>query len=302
MRMYQVQIAESSQTPTFRWPKPIEKLCMPVSAENHFLFQQECGEVTSLSRHCWIASVFSQRSPTKSTPNEDATAVISIDEETAVFAVADGCGGMRGGEQASSVAIHCLAESLNGVSRGSESMGGEIRMAILEGIENANRSIQNLRIGAACTLAVAEFHRGVVRTYHVGDSVLLLMSNRGKIRYQSICHSPVGFAVEAGFLEPSQAMHHEERHVVSNIVGDPRMRIEMGPTLEMAARDTLLLASDGLFDNLTTGEVVSGMRTGRLASKLKSLTDLALARMAEATKDLPSKPDDLSVIGIRRST
>jgi serine/threonine protein phosphatase PrpC len=97
-------------------------------------------------------------------------------------------------------------------------------------------------------------------------------------------------------------MHHEERHVVSNIVGDPRMRIEMGPTLEMAARDTLLLASDGLFDNLTTGEVVSGMRTGRLASKLKNLTDLALARMAEATKDLPSKPDDLSVIGIRRST
>lgn len=302
MRMYQVQIAESSQTPTFRWPKPIEELRMPVSAENHFLFQQECGEVTSLSRHCWIASVFSQRSPTKSTPNEDATAVISIDEETAVFAVADGCGGMRGGEQASSVAIHCLAESLSGVSRGSESMGGEIRMAILEGIENANRSIQNLRIGAACTLAVAEFHRGVVRTYHVGDSVLLLMSNRGKIRYQSICHSPVGFAVEAGFLEPCQAMHHEERHVVSNIVGDPRMRIEMGPTLEMATRDTLLLASDGLFDNLTTGEVVSGMRTGRLASKLKNLTDLALARMAESTKDLPSKPDDLSVIGIRRST
>jgi serine/threonine protein phosphatase PrpC len=70
----------------------------------------------------------------------------------------------------------------------------------------------------------------------------------------------------------------------------------------MAARDTLLLASDGLFDNLTTGEVVSGMRTGRLASKLKNLTDLALARMAESTKDLPSKPDDLSVIGIRRST
>lgn len=301
MRMYQVQIAESLQTPTFRWPKPIEELRMTVSAENHFLFQQECGEVTSLSRHCWIASVFSQRSPTKSTPNEDATAVISIDDETAVFAVADGCGGMRGGEQASSVAIHCLAESLSGVSRGSESMGGEIRMAILEGIENANRSIQNLRIGAACTLAVAEFHRGVVRTYHVGDSVLLLMSNRGKIRYQSICHSPVGFAVEAGFLEPCQAMHHEERHVVSNIVGDPRMRIEMGPTLEMAARDTLLLASDGLFDNLTTGEVVSGMRTGRLASKLKNLTDLALSRMAEATKDLPSKPDDLSVIGIRRS-
>jgi serine/threonine protein phosphatase PrpC len=80
------------------------------------------------------------------------------------------------------------------------------------------------------------------------------------------------------------------------------MRIEMGPTLEMAARDTLLLASDGLFDNLTNEEVISGMRIGRLASKLKGLTDLALDRMAETTIDLPSKPDDLSVIGIRRSS
>ncbi len=81
---------------------------MSPTTENHFLFQQELGAVTSLARSCWVASVFSQRSPEKETPNEDATVVIPLDEETAVFAVADGCGGQRGGEIASSLALKCL--------------------------------------------------------------------------------------------------------------------------------------------------------------------------------------------------
>lgn len=269
---------------------------MPVSTDNLMLLQTECGEVTSLARSCWVAAVFSQRSPAKQTPNEDATIAIPLSEETAVFAIADGCGGMRGGEQASSIALECLAEA---VDRRRESPN-DLRAAILDGIESANQKIADLKIGAACTIAVAEFHRGTIRTYHVGDSMILLTSNRGTLRHQSICHSPVGFAVESGFLEPSQAMHHEERHIVSNVVGSASMRIEIGPTMVMSPRDTLLIASDGLFDNLLTEEVVETIRKGRLATSLQSLTRFALQRMCEDS-DQPSKPDDLSVIAIRRS-
>jgi PPM family protein phosphatase len=268
---------------------------MTVATQNHFLIQEEIGQVTSLARSCWMASVYSQRSPEKSTPNEDATVVIPLSDETAVFAVADGCGGQRGGEVASSLALKCLADSI-----GQASDESSLRLAILDGIDAANREIQSLKIGAACTIAVAEFHQGWIRTYHVGDSKLLLVSNRGRVRYQSVCHSPVGFAIEAGLLEPDQAMHHDERHIVSNVLGQEQMRVEMGPFLEMRPRDTLLIASDGLFDNLMDQEIAETIRKGRLASSLKELTDAAQGRMAGESNS-PCKPDDLSVIAIRRS-
>lgn len=267
-----------------------------IARESHFLFEQESGEVTSLSRSCWVASAFSERCPTKLTPNEDAVAILPINDEAAVFAIADGCGGMRGGEVAASLTLRCLADSV--------ALCGEnpkhLRTAILDGIELANHTVQDLKIGAACTIAVVEYHQGWIRTYHVGDSTILLSTNRGRVRYQSICHSPIGFAVEAGFLEPNQAMHHEDRHIVSNVVGDPRMRIEIGPRIEMGAKDTLVIASDGLFDNLTADEVVEFMRKGRLARSLHSLISAARTRM-RTDSDEPSKPDDLSVVCVRRS-
>jgi serine/threonine protein phosphatase PrpC len=268
---------------------------MSTATENHFLIQQEQGLVTSLGRSCWVASVFSQRSPEKTTPNEDATVVIPINDETAVFAVADGCGGQRGGAQASSIALKCLAESV-----ANESDIGNLRMAILDGIDKANREILALKMGAACTIAVAEFQQGWIRTYHVGDSKILLVSNRGRIRYQSVCHSPVGFAVESGFLEPDQAMNHDERHIISNFLGYGQMRMEIGPMLKMGIRDTLLVASDGLFDNLHDHEVAGMIRKGRIGSSLEQLTKLAIERM-NGIADTPCKPDDLSVIIVRRS-
>ena len=80
--------------------------------------------------------------------------------------------------------------------------------------------------------------------------MILAIGQKGKIKLQTISHSPVGLAVESGHLDESEAMHHEQRHVVSNVVGDQTMRIEVGAKLMLAPRDTVLLSTDGLFDNL----------------------------------------------------
>ena len=93
-------------------------------------------------------------------------------------------------------------------------------------------------------------------------------------------------------------MHHEDRHIVSNVVGDARMRIEIGPSLALSQRDTVVIGSDGLFDNLSIEEIVSGMRKGKLTKSLTAVTELAYQRML-GIKDEPCKPDDLSVIAIR---
>ena len=132
----------------------------------------------------------------------------------------------------------------------------DLRAAILNGIEAANQAVRDLGTGAATTLALVEIQDRTIRTYHVGDSEILVTGQRGKVKLQTIPHSPIGYAVEAGLMEEEEAIHHEARHVISNVIGSDQMRIEMGPPTELAPRDTLLLASDGLFDNLFPDEIV----------------------------------------------
>jgi len=240
----------------------------------------------------WRATYASLRKPGKGSPNEDSLAIFQVDETSGVFAVADGCGGMRGGEVAARIALESLGESISNCG------ASGLRPAILDGIEEANEAIRGLRIGAACTLAIVEWNNGLVRPYHVGDAQIVIMGGMGRIHYQSICHSPVGFAVESGWLHEEDAMHHEDRHLVSNVVGSERMRIEIGPAICLGRRDTVLIASDGLFDNIAIDESVEMLRKGSLERATERLLEVASARM-EGEEDAPCKPDDLSLIAIR---
>jgi serine/threonine protein phosphatase PrpC len=79
------------------------------------------------------------------------------------------------------------------------------------------------------------------------------------------------------------------------------MRIEIGPPIEMAARDTLIVASDGLLDNLLPDEIVDYVRSGPLNQAVAALVTEAQYRMAGSDSDEPSKPDDLTVIAYRTS-
>ncbi|MFP4611285.1 MAG: PP2C family protein-serine/threonine phosphatase, partial [Thiohalophilus sp.] len=108
--------------------------------------------------------------------------------------------------------------------------------------------------------------------------------------------SPVGYAVEAGFLDAEEAIHHEERHLISNVVGAEDMNISMGSPITLAPRDTLLLASDGLFDNLYYEEIVALIRKGPLQTAARRLVELAHQRMTRRAPDQPCHPDDLSFI------
>ena len=256
----------------------------------HLFFEQELLEGTSFAVAGGVACLYSRRSPEKETPNEDAVAIIPMGSDSGVLAVADGLGGAPAGQQASSLAIQCLARAVEEAARENSAM----RSGILNGFESANEEILDLAMGAATTLTVVEFDGRLVRHYHVGDSFFLLTGQRGKIKMQSIPHSPVGYAIEAGLLDETDAMHHEERHVISNVIGSVDMRIEVGSAVELAPRDTLLVASDGLSDNLHMPEIVECIRKGSLHSITAALSRRARERMEGADDNEPSKPDDLT--------
>lgn len=237
-------------------------------------------------------AVLSRRSPSKETANEDAAAVIPWTAGAGVLVVADGLGGAALGKEAAELAVRRLRLTIEQADP--ESM--LLRTAILNGIEAANRDILELGRGAATTLAVVEVAGETIRPYHVGDSGILACGGRGKIKLQTTAHSPVGYGVEAGFLDEDDALHHEDRHVVSNVVGASNLRIEIGSQQKFAARDTLLLASDGLFDNLQISEIVGLLRKGTVADVCNRLATTATERMCEPVDSRPSKTDDLTIV------
>ncbi len=175
-----------------------------------------------------------------------------------------------------------------------------LRTAILNGIEAANQSVLAVGNGSATTMTVVTVEGHVARSYQVGDSKSMVVGQRGKVRAQTMAHSPTGFAVEAGFLHHRDALHHEERHLVSNFIGTNDMRIDMGAEVKLNAKDTVLLASDGLTDNVHNDEIVQLVRKGQMLKAMEAITGLARRRMTVETMHQPNKPDDLSVILFRK--
>ncbi len=241
---------------------------------------------------------FSARGPGKDR-NEDALLVAHF-EGGAVLAIADGMGGMNAGERASRVALETLVECLQHAEVGELTKRAATRHTMFDAIETANRRVLDLNLGAGTTLAALILSNKSARPVHVGDSVAVHVGQRGRIKTWTVAHSPTGYAVEAGILDEAEALHHEYRHLLSNFVGSAEMRIEFGPAITVGKRDTLLVASDGLVDNLTPDEVVSSIRKGSLESAAAHIARLARRRMLEPQAFEPSKPDDLSFLLYRR--
>lgn len=239
-------------------------------------------------------TVFSRPIPAKSTANEDAAAVIEISDSHGLLVVADGVGGANAGDRAARHVVDSIVAYTETATAGSS-----VRSSVLDAIEAANGEVLSWGLGAASTLVVVEYLDGSLRTIHAGDSTALVCSNRGRIKFTTIAHAPVAMAVESGMLEEVEGLNHEDRHLITNCVGSDQMKIELGPPIAMAARDTLVLGSDGLFDNLTKQEVVDCVRAGRLEPQVSKLLKMTADRMNSQVQ-LPSKPDDLTVICFRQ--
>lgn len=244
-----------------------------------------------------LVSFRSYRAPDKETSNEDAAAIISFGRHALILAVADGVGGMPAGREASNRAVRTLRNVLSRIEPRVENL----RPAILDAIEETNRGIINEGRGAGTTLVVGEIVKGRVRSYHVGDSELISVGQRGRLKLRLTPHSPTGFAVEAGLLDENEAIRHEERHLLFNAIGSVDMSIEIGSPMKLDARDTVLLASDGLMDNLYVDEIVEIVRKGSLPDAADELVRRAVERMEQTSGDEPSKPDDLTVMLFRKS-
>lgn len=256
-------------------------------------------EVPLVFRFCGgEVALYTRRSPDRRGPSQDGAMLLQVDGDEGLLTVADGAGGHEGGERAAEAALLTLQAEMGKVD------GRSSRERALSGFEQADQAVLDLRIGAATTLAAVAVGPEGLRSYHVGDSGVLVVGQRGKRKHESIPHSPVGYGVQAGMIREDEALHHEDRHLVSNMLGSGNAHISMSARLALAARDTVVIASDGLFDNVHLEEVIECVRKGPLARCARDLVSLARARMLgdeDSKRPQPSKPDDLTFVLYRRS-
>lgn len=238
-------------------------------------------------------AVYSHPSPAKATGNEDAALVLPVREGVLLLAVADGCGGMPAGDQAAAAAIDALAREV-----GSGEAEQDLTGAVLAGFDAANRAVLELRLGAGATLAALLVARGTARAFHAGDSMILVTGQRGRVKLNAIPHSPTGYGMEAGLLSEHEALTHHERSTISNLVGSETMRVEVSHPVDLSTRDTVVVASDGLSDNLMLAEIVGAVRTGPLDDAVRSLAAAATERMHRPDRGL-GHADDLTVVAYR---
>lgn len=230
---------------------------------------------------------FSKKSPFKDTCNEDAVAIFQL-KNGFVLAVADGAGGHPKGEEAAAITLNHLQKSL-----AAHNNSNSYRTTIIDAIEKANKEILATGNGARTTVTVCEVVGSIARGYQVGDSTLVICGQKGKLKYRSVAHSPVGYGIEAGLIDEKEALEHPDLHYISNLVGNSDMKIEIGPEVELSSNDTVFISSDGIFDNFPPEEIIEWIRKGDLQEISQSLMSLIQNKIYDNEN---SKKDDISFV------
>jgi PPM family protein phosphatase len=171
--------------------------------------------------------------------NEDAHVV---DEQLALFAIADGMGGHAAGEIASWTAIEAL--------RAAVANGRPVDDAITQANEAViERSAGDPKLsGMGTTLTavvVSDGNRLLVG--HVGDSRAYFMRD-GALQQLTDDHSLVAELVREGRLTVEQAEAHPQRAIVTRALGvDADIDVDLYP-VDVTAGDRVIICSDGLTD------------------------------------------------------
>src|SRR5215470_4710775 len=199
--------------------------------------------------------------------NEDSHAEYVMPDGSVLLLVADGMGGHGHGDVASQIAVRVIGEVFMNTS------GTDPRGRLHAGFLSANQQIiaEAERIGGAGmgTTCVAVYLQGnQAWVAHIGDSRIYHIRD-GQTIWRTIDHTRVQKMVEMGLLAASAAKDHPDANVVTRALGYAQLAdgtiiepdVKMEP-LVLQAGDSLVLCSDGLYDDIEDVEI-SGALPGR---------------------------------------
>ena len=215
--------------------------------------------------------------------NEDS---LLVRTERGLWAVADGMGGHDAGDVASSKVTESLLDlpdvgGLDGLIDGAIQALSQVNRDLID-LATANgseRTIGSTVVG----LAIAD---GQFRCFWAGDSRAYRVRD-DRIEQLTRDHSLVQNLVDAGMLQPDEAVDHPNSNIITRAVGvAPELSVDTVGG-DVRSGDQFLLASDGLTRVVEDHEMAAELLSNAPAKAAERLIDTVLSRGA---------PDNVSII------
>ncbi len=179
-----------------------------------------------------------------------------------VLAVADGMGGARGGEVASSTALGPIAALDRQEFKDAAAVQSALRAAFIAANAAVSRKASEepgLR-GMGTTLTAAIVDGRYLFLAHVGDSRAYLIRS-GQLHQLTHDHTVVAELIAAGELTADEAAVHPLRASITRAIGvQADTKVDL-LTVELFDRDRVLLCSDGLTRPVSEDDILSVLRS-----------------------------------------
>jgi len=211
----------------------------------------------------------------KRTNNQDS---VLINEKLMLYAVADGMGGHKGGEIASSLCIEVLESAVTKMVERNTDF--QVAPFLKEGISLASMRIyerasmdENLK-GMGTTLVSLFIKNDKAYISQVGDSRVYLYSSGGLWKITED-HSLVNEQVRSGLISKSQAEKLSYKNVITRSVGFEEIVDVDIYVRELQSGDIFLLCSDGLTSMISDADMKANIDADDLSGSVKRLIDAA---------------------------
>jgi len=211
--------------------------------------------------------------------NEDSGAVIINKSGQRLAIVADGMGGHRAGDIASSLTVERLTELWENVEK--IQSADEAENWFKANILDVNRYVYDYQVthpeckGMGTTIIAVIATENFLTIAHVGDSRCYLFNENG---FNQITedHSLVNELVRMGQISKEDAEHHPRKNVVLRALGtDVNLDIDI-ITMIFEQGDKVLICSDGLSNKVSEQEMMGILNTNdTLQMKANTLIEKA---------------------------
>jgi protein phosphatase len=213
--------------------------------------------------------------------NEDAYGHFIEDEMSLVFVVADGVGGVEGGEMASQMAVET---TLSAYENSPPAWGPGKRLA--RAVQQANIEIHDRAMivpelaRMATTVTAVSISNGVLNAAHVGDCRLYLVRD-GKITQLTKDHTVAARRARIGLLAKAEAKNHPDRGTLTRSVGPDLIVAVDRITTPLLEGDVVIACTDGLYTTLEDEHLSSYTKDREARDACRALIEAANERGTE---------------------
>lgn len=173
-----------------------------------------------------------------------------------LYIVADGMGGHKAGDYASSYAVNQFVDYVK--QCGEENPITVMKRgiaAVNAGVLAASREREELS-GMGTTLVCAVVSGNHLYVANIGDSRLYLL-DKDEIRQITLDHSLVEELIRTGQLNPLKVRNHPEKNIITRAIGVNEEAIPDFFELELHMDERILMCSDGLSNMVEDDELLS---------------------------------------------